>query len=65
MAMQAEQLSSEELLLEIERLRQELESVKRDKVDLEILLETTMIHADAIEVMLHQSNQQSYYYCLE
>lgn len=58
MAMQAEQLSSEQLLLEIERLRQELEAVKRDKVDLEILLETTTIHADAIEVMLHQSNQQ-------
>ncbi|AFZ16648.1 adenylate/guanylate cyclase domain-containing protein [Allocoleopsis franciscana] len=58
MAMQAEQLSSEQLLLEIERLRQELEAVKRDKLDLEILLETTTIHADAIEVMLHQSNQQ-------
>jgi adenylate cyclase len=58
MAMQAEQLSSEHLLLEIERLRQELEAVKRDKVDLEILLETTMTHADAIEVLLHESNQQ-------
>lgn len=58
MAMQAEQLSSEQLLLEIERLRQELEAVKRDKVDLEILLETTTIHADAIEVLLHESNQQ-------
>lgn len=58
MAMQTEQLSSEQLLLEIERLRQELEAVKRDKVDLEILLETTTIHADAIEVMLNQSNQQ-------
>lgn len=58
MAMQAEQLSSEQLLLEIERLRQELEAVKRDKVDLEILLETTTTHADAIEVLLHESNQQ-------
>ncbi|MBD2016909.1 PAS domain S-box protein [Microcoleus sp. FACHB-53] len=58
MAMQAEQLSSEHLLLEIERLRQELEAVKRDKVDLEILLETTTIHADAIDVLLHESNQQ-------
>jgi PAS domain S-box-containing protein len=58
MAMQAEQLSSEQLLEEIERLRQELEAVKRDNVDLEILLETTTAHADAIEVLLHESNQQ-------
>ncbi|HEY9615171.1 adenylate/guanylate cyclase domain-containing protein [Allocoleopsis sp.] len=58
MAMQAEQLSSEQLLLEIEMLRQELEAVKRDKVDLEILLETTTAHADAIEVLLYESNQQ-------
>ena len=58
MAMQAEQLSSEQLLLEIEMLRQELEAVKRDKADLEILLETTTSHADAIEVLLYESNQQ-------
>lgn len=58
MAMQAEQLSTEQLLLEIEMLRQELEAVKRDKADLEILLETTTSHADAIEVLLYESNQQ-------
>lgn len=58
MAMQAEQLSSEPLLQEIERLRQELEAVKQDKADLEIVLETTTAHADAIERMLHESNQQ-------
>ncbi len=58
MAMQAEYLSSEQLLQEIERLRRELEDVKRDKADLEILLETTTAHADAIEVQLHESNQQ-------
>jgi adenylate cyclase len=58
MAMQAEQLSSEPLLQEIERLRQELEAVKRDKADLEIVLETTTAHADAIERLLHESNQQ-------
>lgn len=58
MAMQAEQLSSEPLLQEIERLRQELEAVKRDKADLEIVLETTTAHADAIERQLHESNQQ-------
>ncbi len=58
MAMQAEQLSSEQLLLEIEMLRQELEAVKRDKADLEILLETTTAHADTIEVLLYEANQQ-------
>ena len=58
MATQAEHLSSEQLLQEIERLRRELEDVKRDKADLEILLETTTAHADAIEVQLHESNQQ-------
>lgn len=59
MTMQAEPVSSEQrLLLEIERLRQELAEVKREKVDLEILLETTTAHADAIEVLLHESNQQ-------
>ena len=58
MAMQAEQVSSEQLLLEIERLRGELEQVKRDKADLEILLETTTAHADAIEVQLHEFTQQ-------
>jgi adenylate cyclase len=57
--MQAEPVSSEQrLLLEIEQLRQELAEVKREKVDLEILLETTTAHADAIEVLLHESNQQ-------
>jgi class 3 adenylate cyclase/PAS domain-containing protein len=58
MATQAEHLSSEQLLQEVERLRRELEEVKRDKADLEILLETTTAHADAIEVQLHESNQQ-------
>lgn len=58
MATQAEHLSSEQLLQEVERLRRELEEVKRDKADLEILLETTTAHADAIEVQLYESNQQ-------
>ncbi|HEY9667035.1 MAG TPA: adenylate/guanylate cyclase domain-containing protein [Coleofasciculaceae cyanobacterium] len=58
MAMQAGPVSSEQLLQEIERLRQELEQVKRDKADLEILLETTTAHADTIEIQLHESNKQ-------
>lgn len=58
MAMQVEPASSQQLLLEIERLRRELEQVKQDKADLEILLETTTAHADAIEVQLHEFTQQ-------
>lgn len=58
MAMQAEQLSLEEVLQEVDRLRWELDVLKREKADLEILLETTTTHADTIELLLHDSNQQ-------
>ncbi|MBW4546444.1 MAG: PAS domain-containing protein [Symplocastrum torsivum CPER-KK1] len=58
MTMQAQQVSTQQLILEIERLRQEVKDLKQDKTDLEILLETTTAHADAIEAQLHQSNQQ-------
>lgn len=56
--MQVEQVTAEQLLLEIERLRQELKDLKREKADLEILLETTTVHADTIEAQLHESNKQ-------
>lgn len=58
MAMQLEPLPIEHLLLEIERLRQELKELKRDKADLEILLETTTAHADTIEAQLYESNKK-------
>jgi len=45
----AKTLTREDFLLEIERLHQELDTVNREKSDLEILLETTTEHADAIE----------------
>ena len=57
-AMQVQQVSTQELLLEIEKLRQEVAGLKREKADLEILLETTTIHADTIDAQLHQSNKQ-------
>lgn len=61
-AMQAEpvsQVSTEQLLLEkIERLCQELAELKQDKADLEILLETTTVHADTIEMQLYELNQR-------
>jgi class 3 adenylate cyclase/PAS domain-containing protein len=59
MAMQLEPVNSQQqLLLELEMLRQALEELKQEKADLEILLETTTAHADAIEIQLHESNQQ-------
>src|SRR5919199_1625610 len=56
--MQEEQPSREQLLLGIEKLHQELEKLKRDKADLEILLETTTAHADFLEAQFHESNKQ-------
>ncbi|MEK8018175.1 MAG: ATP-binding protein [Candidatus Parabeggiatoa sp.] len=47
--MPAKTLTREDFLLEIERLHQELDTVNREKTDLDILLETTTEHADAIE----------------
>jgi diguanylate cyclase (GGDEF)-like protein len=63
--MQEEELSQEQLLLEVKRLRWEVEALKLEKADLELLLETTSAHADSLLEMLqqtsqtlHQSNQQ-------
>ncbi|MGB3268147.1 MAG: adenylate/guanylate cyclase domain-containing protein [Microcoleus sp.] len=47
-----EQPSREQLLLEIERLRQQVEDLKEEKADLEILLETTAEHSDTVETQL-------------
>ncbi|MEG3991336.1 adenylate/guanylate cyclase domain-containing protein [Microcoleus sp. S28C3] len=47
-----EEPSREHLLLEIERLRQQVEDLKEEKADLEILLETTAEHSDTIETEL-------------
>jgi signal transduction histidine kinase/DNA-binding response OmpR family regulator len=44
--------TKEQLLLEIEQLQQMLETLKSDKANLEIMLETTTEHADAIESQL-------------
>ncbi|WP_017718872.1 response regulator [Kamptonema formosum] len=51
--MQEEQPSTEQLLLEIERLRQEVEQLQQEKTDLEILLEMTAEHSDVVEGELH------------
>ncbi|MGL5875729.1 MAG: diguanylate cyclase domain-containing protein [Xenococcaceae cyanobacterium] len=53
-ALLEEQLSKEHLLFDIENLQQELEELKQEKIDLEIMLSTTTEHADLVESQLHQ-----------
>lgn len=50
--------SVEQLLLEIEGLKQELIERENEKLDLEILLENTIEHSTNIEAELHNKNQQ-------
>jgi adenylate cyclase len=52
--MTSSQRSPEELLAEIERLQTELQILKQEKFDLEILLETTTEHSDSVTDQLHQ-----------
>ncbi|MFM2314113.1 MAG: hypothetical protein RLZZ04_3389 [Cyanobacteriota bacterium] len=47
-----DQIAREQLLFQIEHLRQELEEIKLEKADLEIILETTTEHADLVESQL-------------
>lgn len=48
-----EQMAKEQLLFQIEQLRQELEELKLEKADLEIMLDNTTEHADLVEAQLH------------
>ena len=59
LAILEEELSREELILEIARLRQEIDEIKQEKADLEILLETTTEHADTIEEVLHNQAESA------
>jgi PAS domain S-box-containing protein len=54
-----EELSREQLLLEIQRLRQEVQDLKRDKADLEILLETNIEHSDTVEAQLQNQAEEA------
>jgi len=56
--MPEKQPSQEQLLLELEKLRQQVEVLQQEKADLEILLETTTIHADVVQALLQESNQK-------
>jgi len=58
-AMQEKQLSTEQLLFEIASLRQELEQLKTEKVDLEILLDTMAEHSDSVEADLQNKAEEA------
>lgn len=47
-----------DLLLENQKLQKQIENLKQEKADLEILLETTMVHADLVEEQLYHSNEK-------
>ena len=47
-----EEPSREQLLLDVQRLSAELENLKHEKADLEILLETNTEHSDTMEAHL-------------
>lgn len=47
-----------ELLMDIERLRQEVETLSQENSDLRIALLTTAEHGDLVEAELHNANQQ-------
>lgn len=53
-----EEPSREQLLEQIQRLRLEVETLNREKADLEILLDNTTAHADNIVEMLHAKSLQ-------
>ncbi|MFE1744957.1 PAS domain S-box protein [Coleofasciculus sp. H7-2] len=53
MAIEKEKALTEQLFLRIESLSQELEDLKREKADLEILLENTTEHSDTVTAQLY------------
>jgi len=54
-----EERSTEQLLLDVQRLSAEVENLKRQKADLEILLETTTEHLDTMEAQLRSIAQSA------
>lgn len=53
-----QEATREDLLLEIEKLKQEIEVLSMEKNDLEVLLETTTEHSTEIENELQEKNEQ-------
>ena len=58
--MMTKRLSTKSLLKEIQKLNQEVEILKTQKVDLEIILENTTIHADHLVEILHTTTLELY-----
>ncbi|MDT9273327.1 MAG: diguanylate cyclase [Limnospira sp. PMC 737.11] len=56
--MLSESNSESDLVLQNHKLPEEIERLKPEKIDLEILLETTMLHADLVEQELYHSHHQ-------
>ncbi len=52
-------ISREELIVYIEHLQQQVEELKREKADLEILLENNAEHADAVESELIKAKEKA------
>lgn len=56
--MHLQERSAEWFTLEIEKLREQLAELKQDNLDLELLLETMIAHANTVEIQLQGSNEQ-------
>ncbi|MCP2727025.1 PAS domain S-box protein [Limnofasciculus baicalensis] len=63
--METEQLSTDELLTQIEALNRELAEVREEKTDLEIMLETITEHATTLENKIYHQNKQMRAYIQE
>lgn len=50
-------MQEKQLLEEIAKLRQQVQQLKQDKADLEILLETTIEHSDTVEAQLQSQTE--------
>ena len=53
-----EEPSTTQLLVELEALRREVATLRQEKVDLQVGLETTAAHTEALQSQLDQANQQ-------
>lgn len=60
--MQTEELSKQELLSEIKNLRLDIEELKEEKADLEIMLESIAEHSSEVNNQLHDKNQEMVVY---
>ncbi|SKB13405.1 Putative diguanylate cyclase (fragment) [Planktothrix sp. PCC 11201] len=56
--MENEHLSQKQLLDYISQLRQDIDILKQEKADLEILLEIIIDHGDLVEAQLHESHEK-------